>query len=104
MTGVLDRLRRLRERRENRNRNGEQRTPARQPKRQHNLFEAAARYVAGCAEDDQERIDEALGWVQPEALTFGINELACRAVIALARERDESPENVARSLLGLPPA
>ncbi|MFF9915718.1 hypothetical protein [Streptomyces sp. NPDC013457] len=73
-------------------------------RRQHNIFEAAATYVAGCVEDDQDRIDEAVTWVSPEAMTFGINELACRAVIALARERDESPETVARSLLGLPPA
>ncbi|QIQ01146.1 hypothetical protein HA039_01480 [Streptomyces liangshanensis] len=72
--------------------------------RQHNLFEAAATYVAACAEDDQGRIDEAAGWVSPEALSFGVSELACRAVIALARERDESPQTVARSLMGLPAA
>ncbi|MFE9438785.1 hypothetical protein ACFYO2_07245 [Streptomyces sp. NPDC006602] len=72
--------------------------------RSHNLFEAAAAYVSACAEDDQERIDEAAGWVSPEALSFGVNELACRAVIALARERDESPRTVARALLGLPAA
>ncbi|MFF2521159.1 hypothetical protein [Streptomyces liangshanensis] len=72
--------------------------------RQHNLFEAAATYVAACAEDDQARIDEAAGWVSPEALSFGVSELACRAVIALARERDESPQTVARSLMGLPAA
>jgi hypothetical protein len=42
--------------------------------------------------------------VSPEALSFGVNELACRAVIALARERDESPRTVARTLLGLPAA
>ena len=72
--------------------------------RTHNLFEAAAAYVSACAEDDQERIDEAAGWVSPEALSFGVNELACRAVIALARERDESPRTVARDLLGLPAA
>ena len=72
--------------------------------RPHNLFEAAAAYVSACAEDDQERIDEAAGWVSPEALSFGVNELACRAVIALARERDESPRTVARALLGLPAA
>ncbi|MGW0613988.1 hypothetical protein [Streptomyces sp. NPDC002788] len=71
-------------------------------KRPHNLFEAAACYVTACAEDDQERADEAAGWVSPEALSFGVNELACRAVIALARERGESPESVARELLGLP--
>ncbi len=41
--------------------------------------------------------------VSPEALSFGVSELACRAVIALARERDESPRAVARTLLGLPP-
>ncbi|MGW0333467.1 hypothetical protein ACWD0J_16605 [Streptomyces sp. NPDC003011] len=72
--------------------------------RPHNLFEAAAAYVSACAEDDQERIDEAADWVSPEALSFGVNELACRAVIALARERDESPRTVARALLGLPAA
>ena len=49
-------------------------------------------------------MDEATGWVSPEALSFGVSELACRAVIALARERDESPRDVARSLLGLPAA
>ncbi|MFE2944660.1 hypothetical protein ACFXKG_37325 [Streptomyces sp. NPDC059255] len=74
------------------------------PPRQHNLFEAAATYVSACAEDDQQQIDEAAGWVSPEALSFGVNELACRAVIALAREWDESPQAVARSLLGLPAA
>ncbi|MXM64254.1 hypothetical protein GR925_12560 [Streptomyces sp. HUCO-GS316] len=68
----------------------------------HNLFEAAAAYVSACAEDDQERIDEAAGWVSPEALSFGVSELACRAVIALARERDESTRTVTRALLGLP--
>ncbi|MEV5241721.1 hypothetical protein AB0K89_21830 [Streptomyces cinnamoneus] len=72
--------------------------------RQHNLFEAAAAYVAACAENDFERSAEASRWVSPEALSFGVNELACRAVIALARERDESPQTVARTLLGLPPA
>ncbi|MEV5341227.1 hypothetical protein AB0K93_22535 [Streptomyces sp. NPDC052676] len=72
--------------------------------RTHNLFEAAAVYVSACAENDQERSDEAAGWVSPEALSFGVNELACRAVIALARERGESPQTVARDLLGLPAA
>ncbi|GAA1502850.1 hypothetical protein GCM10009730_01670 [Streptomyces albidochromogenes] len=72
--------------------------------RQHNLFEAAAVYVSACAEDDERRIEEAAGWVSPEALSFGVNELACRAVIALARERGESPQSVARTLLGLPAA
>ncbi|AWI32441.1 hypothetical protein [Streptomyces tirandamycinicus] len=74
------------------------------PQRRPNLFEAAAAYVSACAEDDQRGIEEASGWVSPEALSFGVNELACRAVIALARERDESPRSVARSLLGLPVA
>ncbi|MFF2846029.1 hypothetical protein ACFVT5_06830 [Streptomyces sp. NPDC058001] len=69
-----------------------------------NLFEAAATYVAASADDDQETIDEARTWVSPEALSFGVSELATRAVIALARERDESPETVARTLLGLPAA
>jgi hypothetical protein len=67
-----------------------------------NLFEAAATYVSACAENDQDQIDEAATWVSPEALSFGVNELACRAVIALARERDESTRTVARALLGLP--
>ncbi|MEU1181853.1 hypothetical protein ABZ464_30320 [Streptomyces sp. NPDC005820] len=71
-------------------------------KRPHNLFEAAAVYVSARAEDDQDRLDEAAGWVSPEALSFGVNELACRAVVALARERHESPGTVARALLGLP--
>ncbi|CAL9373348.1 hypothetical protein [Streptomyces sp. enrichment culture] len=72
--------------------------------RPHNLFEAAALYVTASAQDDQERADEAAGWVSPEALSFGVNELACRAVVALARERGESPGAVARDLLGLPAA
>ncbi|MFI1165770.1 hypothetical protein ACH4UM_19685 [Streptomyces sp. NPDC020801] len=72
--------------------------------RRPNLFEAAAAYVSACAEDDQEQIDEAAAWVSPEALSFGVSELACRAVIALARERGESPRTVARTLLGLPTA
>jgi hypothetical protein len=77
-------------------------TKADEGKRPHNLFEAAAAYVTASAEDDQERADEAAGWVSPEALSFGVNELAGRAVIALARERGESPRTVARELLGLP--
>ncbi|PGH51803.1 hypothetical protein [Streptomyces sp. Ru87] len=71
--------------------------------RPHNLFEAAAAYVAAGAEADDEREEEAAGWVSPEALSFGVTELACRAVAQLARERGESPRTVARSLLGLPP-
>nr|WP_229713762.1 hypothetical protein [Streptomyces fuscichromogenes] len=71
-------------------------------RRAHNLFEAAAVYVAARGEDDQDRIEEAAGWVSPEALSFGVSELACRAVLTLARERDESPARVARDLLGLP--
>src|ERR687889_676480 len=49
-------------------------------RRTHNLFEAAAVYVAARAEDDQDRIEEAAAWVSPEALSFGVSELACRAV------------------------
>ncbi|WP_394435811.1 hypothetical protein [Streptomyces sp. SGAir0957] len=96
-------------RREERRRNEQRsarkaRRPTEGQRRPHNLFEAAAAYVAACAEDDQERIDEAEGWVEPSALVFGVNELACRALIVLARERDESPRAVARTLLGLPAA
>ncbi|MFD9484488.1 hypothetical protein ACFWBX_10880 [Streptomyces sp. NPDC059991] len=84
---------------------GKSRKPERrEPVRQHNIFEAAATYVAACADDDQEALDEAVGWVSPEAMSFGVRELACRALIALARERDESPQAVARSLMGLPVA
>ncbi|MFE3636522.1 hypothetical protein [Streptomyces sp. NPDC059168] len=71
-------------------------------RRPHNLFEAAAAYVAARTEDDQDGIDEASAWVSPEALSFGVSELASRAVAALARERNESPRTVARDLLGLP--
>ncbi|MEU6090005.1 hypothetical protein ABZ865_24980 [Streptomyces sp. NPDC047085] len=73
-------------------------------RRAHNLFEAAAAYVTACAEDDQDGIDEASAWVSPEALSFGVSELACRAVATLARERGTSPGAVARDLLGLPEA
>ncbi|MFE7462932.1 hypothetical protein ACFU6R_02335 [Streptomyces sp. NPDC057499] len=71
-------------------------------RRQPNLFEAAAVFVAASATEDQARAEEASGWVSPEALSFGVSELACRAVVALARERGESPQDVARALLGLP--
>ncbi|MEU1894107.1 hypothetical protein ABZ514_23490 [Streptomyces pristinaespiralis] len=72
--------------------------------RQHNLFEAAATYVTASIEDDDDRLEEAAGWVAPDALVFGVNQLACRAVVALARERNEPVEVVARGLLGLPGA
>ncbi|MGW0774854.1 hypothetical protein ACWD01_14640 [Streptomyces sp. NPDC002835] len=74
------------------------------PSRQHNMFEAAATYVTACVADDDERMSEAAGWVDPDALVFGLNELACRAVTALARERNVPVEAVARELLGLPRA
>ncbi|MCX5384212.1 hypothetical protein [Streptomyces sp. NBC_00083] len=70
--------------------------------RHHNIFEAAAAYVTACAEDDPDALDEAAGWVSPEALSFGVRELACRAVVALAREQDRSPREVAEELMGLP--
>ncbi|MFJ7150171.1 hypothetical protein ACIQVT_18505 [Streptomyces sp. NPDC100445] len=73
-------------------------------RRTHNLFEAAAVYVVARAQDDQDGIEEAAAWVSPEALSFGVSELACRAVVALARERNEPPRVVARDLLGLPAA
>ncbi len=75
--------------------------PARSGRQGRNLFEAAAVYVAACAENDQDRMDEAVTWVDPGQLTFGVNELACRAVLTLARERNQTPETVARSLLGV---
>ncbi|MFG3044571.1 hypothetical protein ACGFZR_06535 [Streptomyces sp. NPDC048241] len=70
--------------------------------RGHNLFEAAAAYVAARALDDQDGVDEASSWVSPEALSFGVGELASRAVVTLARERSTTPRAVARDLLGLP--
>ena len=57
-----------------------------------------------CALDDQDALEEAAGWVSPEALSFGVRELACRAVVALAHERDESPGATAQELMGLPPS
>lgn len=72
--------------------------------RSRNLFEVTAAYVSAGVDDDRDRMDEAADRVSPEALSFGVNELACRAVIALARERDESPRDVVRALLGLPAA
>ncbi|MFF1508618.1 hypothetical protein [Streptomyces sp. NPDC058326] len=81
----------------------EVKAPAAPPRHRqgHNLFEAAADYVAACAEDDAARAEEAAGRVSPGMLSFGVNELACRALLTLARERNESPTAVARSLLGL---
>ncbi|MFC8175094.1 hypothetical protein ACFY5H_16345 [Streptomyces sp. NPDC013012] len=76
-------------------------TTARPARQGHNLFEAAAAYVAACAEDDPARAEEAAHRVSPDALSFGVNELACRALATLARQRNESPLAVARSLLGL---
>lgn len=103
MTGMFGRLREIWHRKAADGAEA-QRPPSGDRRNVHNLFEAAAAYVSACAEDDQEQIDEAAAWVSPEALSFGVNELACRAVIALARERDESPRTVARTLLGLPAA
>ncbi|MBB4984098.1 MULTISPECIES: hypothetical protein [Streptomyces] len=71
------------------------------PRQGHNLFEAAAEYITACAEDDPARAEEAASRVSPGMLSFGVNELACRALIALARERNQPPSAVARSLLGL---
>nr|AXL05941.1 hypothetical protein [uncultured bacterium] len=101
MVGVFDKLRRSWAERA-----GARRTErsGRGGKGAHNLFEAAAVYVSASAEDDRERMDEAAEWVSPEALSFGVGELARRAVITLARERGESPQAVARALLGLPAA
>jgi hypothetical protein len=72
------------------------------PPRPHNLFEAAAVHVAARADNDDSLSAEAACWVSQEALAFGVSELACRALIALAREHDEPPQSVARALLGLP--
>ncbi|MFD5634982.1 hypothetical protein ACFWJM_12690 [Streptomyces sp. NPDC127077] len=105
MAGIFGRLRSIgRRTAAGRPERGARETAGKERKRTYNLFEAAAVYVAACAEDDQDQIDEAAAWVSPEALSFGVNELACRAVVALARERDESPQAVARTLLGLPAA
>ncbi|MFJ5724537.1 hypothetical protein [Streptomyces sp. NPDC093149] len=71
-------------------------------RKQRSPFEAAATHVAASVDDDRALADEASGRGSPEALSFGVSEPACRAVIAPARERDESPRAVARSLPGLP--
>lgn len=76
--------------------------PAPAKRSPYNLFEAAAAYISAAAEDDQDGIEESASRVSPEALSFGVRELACRAVLALARERAQSPRTVARELLGLP--
>jgi hypothetical protein len=106
MSGIFGRLRTIGRLKTARRPEGrpQKTTPKKERKRTYNLFEAAAVYVSAYAEDNQEQIDEAASWVSPEALSFGVNELACRAVVALARERDESPQAVARTLLGLPAA
>lgn len=73
--------------------------PERPPQpRNLNPLEAAAVYVVGCIEDDQDRIDDAASRVSPDGLTYGVQELAQRAVLALAAERGASPEAVARAL------
>jgi hypothetical protein len=80
----------------------------REPERTHqeargrNLFETAADYVVASVRDDEAAADEASRRVDPGALMFGVNELARRAVVALAAERGTTPEAVARALLGLP--
>jgi hypothetical protein len=104
MSGMFDRLRKIWRPQTTEGQEARRPEIRRPEKRTHNVFEAAAAYVSACAEDDQDQIDEAAAWVSPEALSFGVNELACRALIALARERDESPHVVARTLLGLPAA
>ncbi|MFD0305305.1 hypothetical protein [Streptomyces sp. NPDC127119] len=105
MSGTMARFRKFFSRRRSAGAGNPAPSAGSRPKKQtHNLFEAAAAYVAAGVDDDQDGVDEAAAWVSPEALSFGVNELACRAVIALARERDESPTAVARTLLGLPAA
>lgn len=37
----------------------------------HNLFEAAAAYVSACAEDDQDRIDDAMAGSRPRPCRSG---------------------------------
>ncbi|GGO96272.1 hypothetical protein [Wenjunlia tyrosinilytica] len=70
--------------------------------RQRNLFEAAADYVVASADNDEAAKDAARSHVDPDALMFGVSELARRAVVAMAAERGTSPEAMARLLLGLP--
>ncbi|MFG2137957.1 hypothetical protein [Streptomyces sp. NPDC048650] len=61
-------------------------------------------HVAAGDEADEEHRAEAAGRVSPEALAFGIDELACRALIVRARKRQQPPLEVDRELLGLPAA
>jgi hypothetical protein len=74
----------------------------RRPRHEGNLFDAAAAYVVACIEGDQAGVEAASGRVPPDALRFGVNELAQRAVLTLAREHAVEPREVARRLLGLP--
>lgn len=67
------------------------------------MFEAAAAYVAAAADGDERGSAEAAARISPEALFFGVDELACRAVLTLARQRGESPRTVAHELLGVAP-
>jgi hypothetical protein len=72
--------------------------------RERNLFDAAAAYVTACIADDQDLIDNAARRVAPDALMFGVTELAQRAVLILPRQRGVDPGQMARALLGLPAA
>ncbi|MFF9473758.1 hypothetical protein ACF1E9_14205 [Streptomyces roseolus] len=101
MARIAERMRKLLPSARRASRDGAAPPPARSGRQGRNLFEAAAVYVAACAEDDQERMDEASTWVSPGQLSFGVNELAGRALLTLARERNQTPETVARALLGI---
>jgi hypothetical protein len=65
---------------------------------------AGRAYVTACIADDQDFIDDAARRVAPDALMFGVTELAQRAVLILARQRGVAPQQMARALLGPPAA
>ncbi|MFJ9911098.1 hypothetical protein [Actinacidiphila glaucinigra] len=58
--------------------------------------------IGHAEQPDEQALEAASARVAPEALMFGISELARRAVVVLAQERGVPPRAVARSLLGLP--
>jgi hypothetical protein len=70
--------------------------------RRANLFEAATDYVVACVGNDERAKEAAEAHVDPGAMMFGVSELARRAIVALAADRDTTPDAVARALLGLP--
>lgn len=56
-------------------------------------------YLAACVSGDDARMDAAVMRLNPGALNLAVNELAQRAIRALAEERGASTDAVVRSLI-----